>query len=442
MAIEAGTRIGPFLIHEGLGQGDLGIVFRALDGRDAVAIKILDRIAVRNPWDRLAELTQRLAGLRHPNLAAILEIGEHEGTPYVVEQYGTGGSLADHLRRACLSEPAALWVLRAVADGIDHAHQVGFVHGALNPHQIVLDTDDKPFVTDFGLAALRWPHPKGGVLVTDRNAGYAAPEVVLGCRPMPASDRYSFAAMAYQLLAGHPTLVDGPPDPSTLDRELSPRVRAVLRRGLAEDHSARWDDCMCMVQALADAISSVEPEPMSIPGGMAPVVLDYEPELAIATGDVPEPATPPSGRARERPWARWTFMAAAAVVLAGQAAASWLAGSPPGVRLTVSSPVAVVGDVVVVAATNLPPGQVGIVQLQTDPEQVGIFRADRSGAVRTEVTIPQDASPGGHWLSLCWDGGCHGRVPLTITATQASLGTGAGTGLGPGAAAPFRRQPL
>lgn len=422
MAVEAGTRIGPFLIHECLGQGDLGLVFRAqaLDG-GSVAVKILDRIALRNPWDRLADLTARMAGLRHPNLAAILEIGEHGGTPYVIEQYGSNGSLADHLLRACLSEAAALWVLRAVADGIDHAHRLGFVHGALNPHQVVLDAEDKPLVTDFGLAELRWPHPKGGALVTARNLGYAAPEVVLGWRPMPASDRYSFAVLACQLLAGTRAFHAGPPDRATLERNLGDGVKAVLLRGLAADHASRLEDCLGMVQALADAISAREPVPQPIPAGAPPVLSAAGLDVATGSGlAAAANGVSCASPADDRPWARWSFIAAAAAVLAVEAAASWFTGKPPQVALTVSQPVVAVGDSIELSALHLLPGQVGIVQLQPDAEQVGIFRADANGVVRTQVVIPQDAVPGEHSISLCWDGGCYGRASLTVDPPQAA----------------------
>ena len=158
MAVEAGTRVGRFVIHEYLGQGDLGLTFRARDEAEgSVAIKVLRSLSGPDLRPRFFELAKRLRGIGHPNLVAVLEVGDHEEAPYLVLRYAAGGSLEELLRAPTLSPAAALWFLREIAAGIDHAHRSGLVHGALKPQQVVLDDGDRPLVTDFGLAPLRWP---------------------------------------------------------------------------------------------------------------------------------------------------------------------------------------------------------------------------------------------------------------------------------------------
>ncbi len=444
MVVEAGTRVGPYLIHEYLGQGDLGHVFRACDAHGrSVAVKVLRSLAVPHLRDRLAALARRLSDLHHSNLLTILEFGDYDGVPYLIQPYVPGGCLGDHLRAGLPNQPVALWLLRSIAAGIDHAHEAGFVHGALKPNQVVLDAEDQPFVTDFGLAPLRWPRPDGGpVPVSQHNAPYAAPEVVVGCRPTPASDRYSFATIAHHLLTGRTPFqgelsevlaeqldVD-PHPPSVFNDALSPRIDAVILSGLSKDPAARWRCCTDMVEALADAMCPPEP-------AFAVQVPKIEPETATEHESDNDEHDPPNGVEAEeirlrgaassaaadrphKPWTRWGFMAGALLVLAVGSAATWLTSQPPGVSITVSTPTVGVGGSLIVAATNLPPSQVGIVQLHSDPQQIGIFRADDHGNTQTPVTIPQDATPGEHTISLCWDDTCHGLASITITTADAS----------------------
>src|SRR5436189_4472203 len=122
MAVEAGTRIGPFVIHEYLGQGDLGVVFRAeCPPAGSVAVKVLRGLAGAEDGGRFRALARRLRELRHSNLVTIEEFGGHDGVPYVIERYVPGGSLADHLRTGSLDQPAVIWMLRGIAAGVDHA---------------------------------------------------------------------------------------------------------------------------------------------------------------------------------------------------------------------------------------------------------------------------------------------------------------------------------
>src|SRR6266487_254187 len=241
MAVEAGTRVGHLVIHEYLGQGDLGLVFGACGPTPgSVAVKVLRGLAPE-AGDRFRALAERLVALEHPHVAAVLQSGEHEGMPYLVEEYIGGGSLADRIRHHRVDPKDAIRMLRGIAAAVDHAHALGLVHGALKPQQVVLDPDGQPVVTDFGLAALRWPPPDGvTVAVTERDAAYAAPELVAGGHPTAAADRYAFATIAYELLAGrrpfegephdvmNAQLNAPPPAPSAVDERVDGRVDGVV----------------------------------------------------------------------------------------------------------------------------------------------------------------------------------------------------------------------
>src|SRR4051794_21489189 len=100
MAVEAGTRVGPYVIHEYLGQGDLGVLFRACGPGPAggsVALKVLRSLAGAGVRARFLVLARRLSGVHHPNLVPVLDYGEHEDAPYLVMRHVPGGSLANLL---------------------------------------------------------------------------------------------------------------------------------------------------------------------------------------------------------------------------------------------------------------------------------------------------------------------------------------------------------
>jgi eukaryotic-like serine/threonine-protein kinase len=422
MAVEAGTRVGRFVIHEYVGQGDLGLLFRARGPNSGwVAIKVLRSLSGAKVRARFLVLARRLAGIRHPNLASVLDFGDHEDAPYLVLQYVPGGSLADLVRTSSISQPAALWVLRGIAAGVDHAHQSGFVHGALKPQQVVLDDHDHPLVTDFGLAPLRWPRPDGvSVVVPERDAGYAAPELVAGGQPTAAADRYAFATIAYELLTGrtpfqgephdvmNAQLDATPPAPQLLNPALTPELGRVLLRGLAKDPRARWSSCAEMVDALAESM-----HPVDQPEGKVQVRPSAPARPAAAA---PAPGTSP-GKAARGFLTRWSLVLGGvliAVALAVGGTVAWLSAQPPVVAIFLSSTTAHVGDSLVITASNLPPYQTGMIDLHSDPVQIGTFRADAHGNLREEVVVPQDATLGDHVITLCWDDGCHGSARVTI----------------------------
>lgn len=435
MAVEAGTRVGRFVIHEYLGQGDLGLLFRARGpNAGSVAVKVLRSLSDAEVRARFQVLARRLGGIRHPNLVSVLDFGEHDDAPYLVLEHVPGDSLAELLRTSSVSQPAALWVLRGIAAGVDHAHHSGLVHGALKPQQVVLDGDDHPLVTDFGLTPLRWPRPDGvTVVVPERNAAYTAPEVVTGGQPTASADRYAYATIAYELLTGRTPFLGEPHDvmnaqidaepavPSSVNPALTPDLDAVLLRGLAKDPRARWQSCTEMVEALAQAVSPAGP-PLSVVEAATTPYSAWSGGSGSAAGRrAYGPEEPAAGGTRQR-LARWSLVlggALVAIALAVGGTMAWLASQPPIVAIVLSGTSVRLGEPFVVTATNLPPNQAGMIELHSDPEQIGTFRADRYGNVRVEVVVAQDAPPGDHTVTLCWEDGCHGSAPITIVDSGA-----------------------
>src|SRR3954447_14174376 len=156
MAVNQGTRLGPYEILGPLGAGGMGRVFRARDVKldRPVAIKVLRDDWVHDPewlarFDREARL---LATLNHPNIATIHGLDEADGLRYLVMELVPGQTLARRLARGPLPLDEALAVCRQVAEALEAAHERGVIHRDLKPGNIVLTPEGKVKVLDFGLA--------------------------------------------------------------------------------------------------------------------------------------------------------------------------------------------------------------------------------------------------------------------------------------------------
>ncbi|MGZ4344892.1 MAG: serine/threonine-protein kinase, partial [Solirubrobacteraceae bacterium] len=177
-----------------------------------VAIKLLaerfahDQTAVRR-FKREARTAARLSG--HPNVVTIYDVGETT-TPdpdeppraFIVMEFLAGGTVADALRCGAVTQTEAIWWLQEVASALDYAHGRGVLHRDIKPANLLLDRDRSVHVADFGIAQLATEDTltaDGQLLGT---AAYLAPERALGRPATEASDRYSLAVMAFELLVG------------------------------------------------------------------------------------------------------------------------------------------------------------------------------------------------------------------------------------------------
>lgn len=173
MSLAAGTKIGPYEIQSAIGAGGMGEVYRARDprlGRD-VAIKVLP-VAFSADAERLSRFEQEAraaAALNHPNILAVHDIGQHNGSLYIVSELLEGETLrerlqgapaASHLAARTTSEQSALPVRKAVeyaiqvARGLAAAHEKGILHRDLKPENVFVTNDGRVKILDFGLAKL------------------------------------------------------------------------------------------------------------------------------------------------------------------------------------------------------------------------------------------------------------------------------------------------
>jgi serine/threonine-protein kinase len=208
MAVGTGLLPERYAGAQPIGRGGMGEIYRATDtalGR-AVAIKVLDEryardAGVRGRFTREALAVARLSG--NPSIVTIYDVGEHRGRPFIVMEYLGGGSLAQKLADEGAQPPRrALEWLEQAAAALDVAHREGIVHRDVKPANLLLDRRGHVHVADFGIASaagLDSLTQTGTVLGT---ASYLAPEQAMGEPTSPASDLYSLAIVAFELLTG------------------------------------------------------------------------------------------------------------------------------------------------------------------------------------------------------------------------------------------------
>ncbi len=198
-------------LHEVLGRGGMGIVYKARHLRlnRCVALKMLLTGAHASPEARERFLREAgaAAALRHPNIVQVHDMGEKDGQPYFTMEFVEGGNLAGKLAGVPQPPRHAAELLATLADAVEAAHRSGIVHRDLKPSNVLLAADGTPKISDFGLA--RRMEGESGLTWTGIAIGtpsYMAPEQA-EARPIawgPAVDVYSLGAILYELLTGRP----------------------------------------------------------------------------------------------------------------------------------------------------------------------------------------------------------------------------------------------
>src|SRR5271154_4243436 len=158
MTLASGTRLGPYEIIAPLGAGGMGEVYRAKDSRlgREVALKVLPESFSRDA-DRLRRFEQEaraVAALNHPNILAIHDIGEQDGSPFIVSELLEGASLRTELDHGPLPPRKASDYAAQIAQGLAAAHDKGIIHRDLKPENVFITRDGRVKILDFGLAKL------------------------------------------------------------------------------------------------------------------------------------------------------------------------------------------------------------------------------------------------------------------------------------------------
>src|SRR2546422_5690265 len=145
VSIGTGTKLGQYEVQDFIGQGAMGVVYRAYHAEldRTGAVKVMQAITPdADTVARFRHEAQAIAKLRHPNIVDVYDFGEFQGTPYMIVDYIPGGSLAAKMNQSRPDQPSALRDLRGIAAGADYPHGHGVVHRAVKPANVLLTADD------------------------------------------------------------------------------------------------------------------------------------------------------------------------------------------------------------------------------------------------------------------------------------------------------------
>jgi beta-lactam-binding protein with PASTA domain len=394
-----------------IGSGGMADVYCCDDlqlGRQ-VAVKLLDR---RNASD--AEFVERFrreassaASLSHPNIVAVFDRGEWDGTYYIAMEYLGGRQLKALIRETGPLAPLqAIDIASQVLAAARFAHQRGVVHRDLKPHNVMVDVEGRVKVTDFGIARAGASEitETGSIIGTVQ---YLSPEQAQGQAVSPRSDLYSVGVMLYELLTGRLPF-DGdsavtialkqirelPAAPSALNPAVSPELDAIVRRALEKDPDDRFADADEFLAALegererlrwpvSDRTAEFAAAAAAVPPPVAPVYEEpyvWEPE--------PDPLAPGGGPPR------WVWLVAGGLLIAAVALAAVLLLGP-GAKRRVPGVVGQMEGPALTALENAGFTPVPTQVTTTSPLGVVISQVPNPGASAKKGSIVRIAVSGG-----------------------------------------------
>ncbi len=265
-------RIPGFDLQRIVGRGGNGIVYRAIEERlnRPVAVKLLLGAATSDERQRtmLFHEAEAAASLRHPGIVPVYQVGEHDGTAFLIMELRDGGSLAERLHTGPLPVTDAVKLVTQVAAAVQFAHSQGTIHRDLKPGNVLLDQHGQPQVSDFGLArrldAQHTLHATGDVVGTP---AYMSPEQARGETADERSDVYSLGAVLYEILCGrspfqaatpweivNQVLTEDPPPLRELNSSVPRDLETICVKCLEKDPARRY----ASAQELADELIRFE----------------------------------------------------------------------------------------------------------------------------------------------------------------------------------------
>lgn len=266
-----GRQLGVAQIQQKVGSGGMSTVYRGYQlslGR-TVAVKVLSLDAHHeDEFERLKEEAQALAQLDHTNILPIIDFGREGDLAYIVTKYIPGGTLADRISDG-LSVETAIKIATQLAEALYYAHQNHIIHRDVKPGNVLMDTDGKPLLADFGL--VKCLTAAKDLTMSDAFLGtpaYIAPEQAEGQVDF-RSDIYSLGIVLYEMLTGRlpfeekdglktiPKKLQEPPPPSFFTPDLPPAIEQIVLKAIAPRPEDRYQSALEMRDALR-AISVVQ----------------------------------------------------------------------------------------------------------------------------------------------------------------------------------------
>jgi predicted Ser/Thr protein kinase len=321
MALATGTKLGPYEIAGAIGAGGMGEVYRARDTRleRIVAVKILpdhlsDRAELRERFDREA---RTIASLNHPHICVLHDIGQQDGTDFLVMEYLEGETLAERLKKGPLPLDQVLRYAIEISDALDKAHRKGITHRDLKPGNIML-TKSGTKLLDFGLAKLKQEVAPANVQLSQLPTAnepltaqgtivgtlqYMAPEQLEGKEADARTDIFAFGVVVYEMATGKKAfegksqasliaaiLEREPPAMSSLQPMTPPALDRVVKKCLAKEREDRWQSAKDLTDELKwiaeapESTKGVAVEPKRTKGLWQPIALAMAAAAIVVVG--------------------------------------------------------------------------------------------------------------------------------------------------------------
>ena len=318
-----GTRIAQYEITALLGKGGMGQVYRARDTklkRD-IALKTIPEEFSRDP-DRLSRFKREaevLASLNHPNIAAIYDLQEAEGSQFLVLELVEGETLADRIAGGPIPIGEALQIAKSICEGLEAAHEQGIIHRDLKPPNIKITADGKVKILDFGLAKAMEQLPAktlsnsptllsaaasnaGMILGT---AAYMSPEQAKGKTVDRRADIWAFGVVLYEMLTGRQLfcgetvsetlafVMTKEPELDALPASTPARIRELLRRCLIKDPRNRIRDIGDVRITIGETQDRSEPNvvtPQRLPQSSSRLWMSFTAALTLIAAALAVPA--------------------------------------------------------------------------------------------------------------------------------------------------------
>ncbi|KPJ61156.1 MAG: hypothetical protein AMJ46_02170 [Latescibacteria bacterium DG_63] len=252
-----GKTISHYRILEKLGEGGMGMVYKAEDTKlkRTVALKFLASQALGTDEEKARFLheAQTAAALNHPNICTIHEIDEADGQTFIGMECVEGLSLKEKVSSGPLKLDEAVGIAAQVAEGLQRAHQKGVVHRDIKPANIMVTGEGAAKIMDFGLAKLAGRAKVTKTGTTIGTIAYMSPEQASGHGVDHRSDIWSLGVVFYEMLTGelpfksdyeaaliYSIINEEPLEPSQLDRKISPQLDAIIMKMLEKDLEQRY----------------------------------------------------------------------------------------------------------------------------------------------------------------------------------------------------------
>ena len=356
-----------------LGSGGMATVHDAVDERlqRPVAVKILrpDMAARADVRTRFESEARAAAQLTHPNVVAVFDTGEDDGTPFLVMERLPGETLADRMQTGRVETG---WLLRAAGDvlgALGAAHAAGIVHRDVKPGNILIGADGCAKVGDFGIAKSLEVAAAADLTSTNQLLGtpaYVAPERVAGEPATRQSDLYAVGVLLYEALAGRKPFTgatpvatayaiqhETPPPLASLRPDLDPEVVAAVEQAMDRDPARRFATAADMARALGVGVAGVPAAPPAThDAGRDATVLAAGATQVLPTTAV---APPPRRDGRRRYLVAAAGLVAALLLFALAASAGDGDDAPRRVVTSVSTTVATTTPPTTIPPTTAPP---------------------------------------------------------------------------------------